>query len=159
MNKELYEKYINYFLNKFKDDRKLKFDIVRNNDDMCGVYIYSNSDFSEYFLRVDNRMIYIDGIVVQNEGIEYSDITKIDSKQIYEFLDKQGEELLNFLKNGLILYAYKHDDNVVTMSTSVTNRAELFKDFNIISITLTNIEYITQNGTYSHFQKFLLQVK
>ena len=99
MSKKLLEQYGKYFISKFQDDSGLKFDIVKNDDEMWAVYIYSRSDFSEYFLRIDKKMIYIDGIVVQNEGIEYDDIADMDSKKIYKFLDAQAKILSSYLKS------------------------------------------------------------
>ena len=131
MNKGLYEKYGKYFLNKFEKDDKLKFDVVKNNSDGFGVYIYSKSDFSEYFLRIDRNMIYVDGIVVQDEGLEFQDISAVDSSKIYLYLDTQAEILTNFLKNGVIMFAYQNADKVVSMSTNVTDRKKLFENFDI----------------------------
>lgn len=131
MAKTIYEKYANYFLDKFKNNKKLKFDTVINNENMFAVYIYSESDFSEYFLRVDSQMVYIDGIVVQDEAIEYENIDNVNPNNIYNFLDEQAKILQLFLDEGVNLYAYKNNNVVVTMSTDVIDRKNLLKDIDI----------------------------
>ena len=45
MTNTIYEKYGTYFIDNLKDDKNLKFDIVKNDDEMFAVYIYSNLDF------------------------------------------------------------------------------------------------------------------
>lgn len=131
MNKTILKKYADYFLDKFKTDKKLKFDVVADNKDMFAVYIYSNSNFSEYFLRVDYRMIYIDGIVVQDTAIEYDDINKVDADDIYRFLDNQADLFQLFLNEGVNLFAYKGNNEVLGMSTDITDRKKLLTDIDI----------------------------
>lgn len=131
MNKEIFKQYGEYFLNKFKNNKYLKFDVVKNDNYSFGVYIYSNSDFSEYFLRIDDDMIYIDGIVVQDEALEFKDIEKIDTKIIYKFLDNQAEILESYLKYGINLYAYKNNVCVLKVSTYNGKKKTLFKEFDI----------------------------
>ena len=130
MNKELYEKYGKYFLNKFQNNKKLKFDIVCNNENGFGVYIYSNSDFSEYFLRIDDEMIYIDGIIVQDEGLEFKNIAEIDESIIYKYLDEQASILQTYLDRGINLYAFIKDGNIIRMSTDKILNENLLNTFN-----------------------------
>lgn len=155
MEKLIYEKYADYFLDKFKDNKKLKFDNVINNENMFAVYIYSESDFSEYFLRVDSQMIYIDGIVVQDEAIEYENINNANPEDIYNFLDEQAKIFQLFLDEGINLYAYKNNNTVVTMSTNVIDRKKLLKEIDIEKFY--NQQVFKNHPSFSEIDKIELQ--
>lgn len=155
MEKTIYEKYADYFLDKFKDNKKLKFDNVINNENMFAVYIYSESDFSEYFLRVDSQMVYIDGIVVQDEAIEYEDINSANQNDVYNFLEEQAKIFQLFLDEGINLYAYKNNNRVVTMSTNVIDRKKLLKEIDIEKFY--NQQVFKQAPSFSEIDKIELQ--
>lgn len=155
MEKSIYEKYADYFLDKFKDNKKLKFDNVINNENMFAVYIYSESDFSEYFLRVDFQMIYIDGIVVQDEAIEYENINNANPEDIYNFLDVQAKIFQLFLDEGVNLYAYKNNNTVVTMSTDVIDRKKLLNEIDIEKFY--NQQVFKYHPSFSEIDKIELQ--
>lgn len=155
MEKSIYEKYADYFLDKFKNNKKLKFDSVINNENMFAVYIYSESDFSEYFLRVDSQMIYIDGIVVQDEAIEYENINNANPEDIYNFLDEQAKIFQLFLDEGINLYAYKNNNTVVTMSTNVIDRKKLLKEIDIEKFY--NQQVFKNHPSFSEIDKIELQ--
>lgn len=155
MGKSIYEKYANYFLDKFKNNKELKFDNVINNENMFAVYIYSKSDFSEYFLRVDSQMVYIDGVVVQNEAIEYKNIESVNPDEIYNFLDEQAKIFQLFLDEGVNLYAYKERDVVVKMSTDVVDRKKLLKDLDMEKFY--NQQVFKHHPLFSEIDKIELQ--
>lgn len=155
MEKSIYEKYADYFLDKFKDNKKLKFDNVINNENMFAVYIYSESDFSQYFLRVDSQMIYIDGIVVQDEAIEYENINSANPNDIYNFLDEQAKIFQLFLDEGINFYAYKNNNTVVTMSTNVIDRKKLLKEIDIEKFY--NQQVFKNHPSFSEIDKIELQ--
>lgn len=155
MEKSIYEKYADYFLDKFKDNKKLKFDNVINNENMFAVYIYSESDFSQYFLRVDSQMVYIDGIVVQDEAIEYENINSANPNDIYNFLDEQAKIFQLFLDEGINLYAYKNNNTIVTMSTNVIDRKKLLKEIDIEKFY--NQQVFKNHPSFSEINKIELQ--
>lgn len=155
MEKSIYEKYADYFLDKFKDNKKLKFDNVINNENMFAVYIYSESDFSQYFLRVDSQMVYIDGIVVQDEAIEYENINSANPNDIYNFLDEQAKIFQLFLDEGINLYAYKNNNTIVTMSTNVIDRKKLLREIDIEKFY--NQQVFKNHPSFSEINKIELQ--
>ncbi len=132
MNKSntIYEKYGNYFLKDFLVNKNLKFDIVKNDEKMFAVYIYSKSDFC-IFLRIEKTMIYLDGTCFIDEGDEFEDITKIPENEIYSYLDKYIDILKVFFDNCILLYAFKDGQEEVATSTDVLDRNKLLKNLDI----------------------------
>ena len=131
MTNTIYEKYGTYFIDNLKDDKNLKFDIVKNDDEMFAVYIYSNLDFDPYFIRFQKDMIYIDGCVVQNEGIEFDDLSSQDESFIKNYLDKQLTTLKTFLKNCMFFIGYKNNEILDYFSTDVMDRKREMENFDI----------------------------
>ena len=130
MTKTIYEEYGNYFLGKFKNDKRLKFDITNNHNIFC-VYIYTDLDFDPYFIRIDKRGFYIDGCVEQDEGIECEDMAKEDKEYIIAELDKHANIFQIFLKNGLFIYCYKNAKLSMSCSIVIQDRKKYLKELKI----------------------------
>lgn len=128
MASTIFEKYGNYFLEAFKDDKKLKIDVVINNEDMFAAYISSKLDFDPYFIRFQKDMIYIDGCVVQDECLEFEDINTMPECTIFEFINKHIGLLKNFLNNGLFMFAYSKEEPVFSVSIKENKNALVGKE-------------------------------
>ena len=131
MTKTIYEEYGNYFLDKFRNDNRLEFDIVANREDVFGVYIFTEKCNFHYFIRIDKRGFYIDGCVEQDEGIECEDMAKEDKEYIIAELDKHANIFQIFLKNGLFIYCYKNAKLSMSCSIVIQDRKKYLKELKI----------------------------
>jgi hypothetical protein len=131
MNKDLYEKYANYYIDKFKDSPRLIISKKWVTEDILHIAIYTKLPSFEFFMGIFPNMILFDGICVCDQGIDFDDIEKVNKNEIFAFLDNEANIILNYIENGLFLFAYQNADKVVSMSTNVTDRKKLFENFDI----------------------------
>lgn len=131
MNKELYGKYGNYFLNYFKDDSRLKISKKWINDEILHIDICTNLPSFEFFMGIFPYMVVFDGICVCDHGIEFENIERANPQEIYSLLDSEAKLILKFIKEGLFLFAYKDKENIFASSLTQLNRKNFLKNLNI----------------------------
>ncbi len=131
MNKALYERYADYYINKFANIKGLTITKKWVTEDILHVEISTSLPSFEFFMGIFPYMICFDGICVCDHGIDFDNIETVDAKKVYKLLDEESELIKTFIKEGIFVFAYKNDKVVVSMSTDVMDREKALKDLNI----------------------------
>ena len=105
MNKELYEKYAEYYINKFKGDKNLTISKKWRAEDVLHIDIYTDLPSFEFFMGIYSNMLTFDGICVCDHGIDFENIETEDPKRIYSCIDEESELILKFIKEEYLMIA------------------------------------------------------
>ncbi len=131
MNRKLYDKFANYYLDKFKKYRGLKIKVTIPVDGIMHIEIGTSLPSFCYFFGLFNNMAVFDGINVCDDGIEFDDINTVDPQKIYDLIDEEFKKISAIIEGGVFMFCYKDGQEEVATSTDVLDRNKLLKNLDI----------------------------
>ena len=160
------KEYCEYFLEDFKKDEKLKVEIrVDRPDAMTLIATVSSkvdkiNGYSEFCIKFDNDTIHTFNCFYPDYYVDELDNTweKYKEQEILKILDEQIALCKNAIKKGLIVFAYKNNERV--MSSTFFNKNK--EKFNFEKIYNTekfkehpNFEELTKIEVYDFHSNLL----
>lgn len=115
MIENLYEKYANYFANKFTNS-KIKKVITGHAEDIIHVEIVTKIPTYYYFMGVFGTHLVFDGGNVCDEGLDYDNIESINPQVIQSFIDEEFEKIKKDIENTYYVFYYDGTEDVYSIS-------------------------------------------